>query len=71
MVPDVDIAAQVGRDFFLDKKIPRHKSGKGYVRVVEHSVMWKETAASRPGHRGEKTPPAGRAGGTPYGSQGL
>ena len=24
VVPDVDIAAQVGRDFFLDEKIPRH-----------------------------------------------
>ena len=47
MVPNVDIAAQVGRDLFLDQKIPRHKSGKGYVRVEEHSVMWKETAASK------------------------
>ena len=37
----------VGRDFFLDEKIPRHESGQGYVRVVEHSVMWKETAASK------------------------
>jgi hypothetical protein len=47
VVPDVDIAAQVGRDFFLDERIPRHKSGKGYVRVVEHSVMWKETTDSK------------------------
>jgi hypothetical protein len=47
VVPDVDIAAQVGRDFFLDEKIPRHKSGKGYLRVVEHLIMWKETAASK------------------------
>jgi len=47
VVPDVDIAAHVGRDFFLDEKIPRHESGQGYVRVVEHSVMWKETAASK------------------------
>ncbi len=47
MVPDVDIAAQVGRDFFLDDKIPRHESGQGYVKVLEHSVMWKETAASK------------------------
>ncbi len=45
MVPDVDIAAHVGRDFFFDEKIPRHASGQGYVRVVEHSVRWKETAA--------------------------
>ena len=43
----MDIAAHVGRDFFLDEKIPRHESGQGYVRVVEHSVMWKETAASK------------------------
>jgi hypothetical protein len=47
VVPDVDIAAQVGRDFFLDEKIPRHESGQGYVKVLEHSVMWKETAASK------------------------
>ncbi len=37
----------MGRDFFLDERIPRHESGQGYVRVVEHSVMWKETAASK------------------------
>jgi hypothetical protein len=43
VVPDVDIAAQVGKDFFLDEKIPRHESGQGYVRVVEQSIMWKET----------------------------
>jgi hypothetical protein len=47
VVPDVDIAAHVGRDFFLDEKIPRHASGQGYVRVVEHSVRWKETAAAK------------------------
>ncbi len=47
VVPDVDIASQVGRVLFLDKKIPRHESGQGYVRVVEHSIMWKETAASK------------------------
>jgi hypothetical protein len=47
VVPDVDIAAHVGRDFFLDGKIPRHESGQGYVRVVEHSVRWKQTAASK------------------------
>jgi hypothetical protein len=48
VVPDVDIvASHVGRDFFLDEKIPRHESGQGYVRVVEHSVMWKETATSK------------------------
>jgi hypothetical protein len=39
---DVDIAAQMGRGLFLDEKIPRHESGQGYVRVVEHSIMWKE-----------------------------
>ena len=27
VVPDLDIAAQVGRDLFLDEKIPRHESG--------------------------------------------
>ena len=30
-----------------DEKIPRHESGQGYVKVLEHSVMWKETAASK------------------------
>jgi hypothetical protein len=43
----VDIAAHVDRDLFLDERIPRHESGQGYVRVVEHSVMWKETATSK------------------------
>ena len=39
VIPDVDIAAKVGKDLFLDEKIPRHGSGQGYVRVVEHSVL--------------------------------
>jgi hypothetical protein len=39
VIQDVDIAAHVGRDFFFDEKIPRHASGQGYVRVVEHSEM--------------------------------
>ena len=30
------------RDFFLDEKVPKHESGQGYVRAVEHSVLWKE-----------------------------
>jgi hypothetical protein len=38
VIPDVDIAARVGKDLFLDEKIPRHGSGQGYVRFVEHSV---------------------------------
>ena len=47
MIQDVDIAAHVGRDFFFDEKIPRHESGQGYVRVVEHSIMWTERTASK------------------------
>jgi hypothetical protein len=47
VIPDVDIAAQVGRHLFLDEKIPRHESGQGYVRVVEHSIMWKEKTSSK------------------------
>jgi len=43
VIPDVDIAAQVGKDLFLDEKIPRRESGQGYVRVVEKSIMWRET----------------------------
>ena len=27
VIPDVDIAAQVGKDLFLDEKIPRHEPG--------------------------------------------
>jgi hypothetical protein len=27
--PDVDIAAKVGKDLFLDEKIPSHESGQG------------------------------------------
>ena len=46
VIPDVDIAVKVGKDLVLDEKIPRHESGQGYVRVVEHSVMWKEKEAS-------------------------
>ena len=45
VIPDVDIAARVGRDLFLDEKLPRHASGQGYVRVVEQSVRWKEMEA--------------------------
>jgi hypothetical protein len=47
VIPDVDIAAQVGKDFFLDEKIPRHESGQGYVRVVEQSIMWRETETAK------------------------
>jgi hypothetical protein len=47
LIPDVDIAAIVGKDLFLDEKIPRHESGQGYVRVVEHSVLWKEKEATK------------------------
>ena len=47
VIPDVDIAAQVGKDFFLDEEIPRHESGQGYVRVVEKSIMWRETETAK------------------------
>ena len=47
VIPEVDIAVQVGRDLFLDEKIPRHESGQGYMRVVEHSIMWKEKTVSK------------------------
>ena len=46
LIPDVDIAAKVAKDLFFDEKTPRHESGQGYVRVVEHSVLWKEKEAS-------------------------
>ena len=47
VIPDVDIAAQVGKDLFLDEKIPRHESGQGYVRVLEKSIMWRETETAK------------------------
>jgi hypothetical protein len=47
VIPDVDIATKVGKDLFLDEKIPRHESGRGYVRVVEHSALWKDKEASK------------------------
>jgi hypothetical protein len=47
VIPDVDIAAQVGKDFFLGEKIPRHELGQGYVRVIEHSIMWRETETAK------------------------
>ena len=31
-IPDVDLAANVGRDLILDEKIPSHESGQGFVR---------------------------------------
>ena len=27
--------------------IPRHESGQGYVRVVEKSIMWRETETAK------------------------
>jgi hypothetical protein len=47
VIPDVDIAAKAGKDLFLDEEIPKHESGQGYMRVVEHSVPWKEKKASK------------------------
>jgi len=47
VIPDVDIAAQVDKDLFLDEKIPRHESGQGYVRVLEKSIMWRETETAK------------------------
>ncbi len=47
VIPDVDIAAQVGKDLFLDEKIPRHESGQGYVRILEKSIMWRETETAK------------------------
>jgi len=28
VIPDVNIAARVGKDLFLDEKLPRHASGQ-------------------------------------------
>ena len=43
---DVDIAARVGQELFLDEKIRRHQSSRRYVRIVEHTVL-KEKEASK------------------------
>ena len=45
VIPDVDIAAKVGKDHFLDEKIPRHESGQGYVRVVVGTVEGEKEAS--------------------------
>ena len=39
VIPDVDIIseARVGKDLFVDEKIPRHGSGQRCVRVMEQS----------------------------------
>lgn len=37
----------MGRDFFLDEKIPRDVNGKGYVGVTETSVLWKESETAK------------------------
>ena len=47
LIPDVDIAARVCKDLFLDEKLPKHASGQGYVRVVKQSVRWNEMEASK------------------------
>ena len=45
VIPDVDIAAKVRKDLFLDEKIPRHESGQGYVRVVVGTVEGEKEAS--------------------------
>jgi hypothetical protein len=34
VIPDVDIAAHVGKDLFLDENIPRHEVREGRTSVV-------------------------------------
>ena len=45
LIPEVVIAAKVGKDLFLDEKIPRHESGQGYVRVVVGTVEGEKEAS--------------------------
>ena len=46
LLPDGGLTPQVGCDFFLDEKIPRDASGKGYVAVTETSLLWKESTTA-------------------------
>lgn len=47
LLPDSGLSPRVGRDFFLDEKIPRDVNGKGYVGVTETSVLWKESETAK------------------------
>ena len=46
VLPDAGLKAQVGRDLFLDEKLPRGAGGQGYVAVTETSIVWKESRAA-------------------------
>jgi hypothetical protein len=46
VLPDAGLKAQVGRDLFLDDKLPRGAGGQGYVAVTETSIVWKESRAA-------------------------
>ena len=43
---DTDVQAKLGKDFFFDEIIPRHKSKLGYVSVTEKSLMWKRKGSA-------------------------
>jgi hypothetical protein len=42
-LPDVDLRIRIRNNWFLDDKILRHKSKKGYVRGQVESIRWEES----------------------------
>ena len=40
------IDIKFGQNFFLDEKIPRHESGKGFVSVTEKSLVWRHEGST-------------------------
>ena len=46
VLPDAGLKTQVGRDLFLNEKLPRGVGGQGYVAVTETSIVWKESRSA-------------------------
>ena len=45
--PEDDTVTALSQSPSHHEKIPRHESGQGYVRVVEKSIMWRETETAK------------------------
>ena len=37
---------KLGQKIFMDEKIPRHESEKGFVSVTEKSLMWRHKGST-------------------------
>ena len=42
VLEDVDVELEIGEGWFFNQAVPRHCSGKGYVRVMSEPVKWTE-----------------------------